>query len=131
MSTARDICTKAVRRLIPAIGQDLSADEATVVLDALNKMMSSWAAKGVDVNHYPLDLESPFPLEEMHEQGVIALLAMRIAGDFGITDAALPSGVVRDADEGWTGLQAAYIRPGKVRFDGGLARMPSQRLLEG
>lgn len=131
MSTARDICTKAVRRLIPAVGQDLSADEAGIVLDALNKMMSAWAVNGVDVNHYTMELETPFPLEEMFEQGVIALLAMRVAGDFGVTDDAIPSGVVRDADEGWSALQATYIQPGKVRFDGGLARMPSQRLLEG
>ena len=131
MSTARDICTRAVRRLVPDVGQDLSADEAKVVLDALNKMMSAWAANGVDVNHYPLDLESPFPLDEMFEQGTIALLAMRIAGDFGVVDTAIPAGVVRDADEGWAALQAAYIRPGRVRFDRGLTRMSSQRILEG
>ncbi len=59
-----------------------------------------------------------------HDAAVSALLAMRLAEDFGSEPGAV---LVRDARDGWTVIQADYIVPATNAFDRGLSSMPSQR----
>ena len=85
---------------------------------ALNRMMHSWKAKGVDVNHYTLEGSDDFPLGEEHEQGVIALLALRLSAPYGL---ALHEAAMRDAEAGWRALQAEFMQSARPRgVDAGL-----------
>jgi len=59
-----------------------------------------------------------------HDAAVAALLAMRLAEDFGREPSAV---LVRDARDGWTVIQADFIVPATNAFDRGLSSMPSQR----
>lgn len=53
MATARDIVTRALRRLaiIDSVGVSASAEDVSDGLDALNEMIDGWALQGVDVKH--------------------------------------------------------------------------------
>lgn len=62
-----------------------------------------------------------------YESAVVALLAVRLADDFGSDPSAV---VMSDANNGWIDIQAAYIVPAANPFDRALTRMPSQRYLE-
>lgn len=59
-----------------------------------------------------------------HESAIIAMLAVRIADEFGREPGSV---LVRDARNGWLALQADYIIPAANTFDSGLTKMPSQR----
>lgn len=59
------------------------------------------------------------------ESGIHALLAVRLAGDFGRDPR--PQ-TYRDAENGWTALCSAFVRPPTADvFDSALRRMPSNR----
>jgi hypothetical protein len=62
------------------------------------------------------------PVPVKYEGAVVALLAMRIKGDMGIS---LPPDVYadlkRDADDGWNGILAGYLPDRKARFDRNIA----------
>ena len=113
MSTAPEIVTKALRRLgVIDSAQSPAADDMRDGSDALDVMIASWASHGVDVT---LDI----PLGAKFEQAIIAMLAMRLADDYG----SQPGPVVqRDAESGWRMLQAAYITAPDATFDPALIR---------
>jgi hypothetical protein len=56
------------------------------------------------------------------EEGLVALLAMRLKGDMGIS---LPSDIYADlktdAEDGWNGILAGYLPDRKARFDRSIA----------
>lgn len=59
MATVRDIITRSIYRLrIKAIGESISASEASTGLDALNDMVYAWSRNGVDVLHQGWTLDS-------------------------------------------------------------------------
>lgn len=62
----------------------------------------------------------PMPVE--HEQGLVAMLALRLKGDMGIS---LPADqyadLKDDAAEGWAGILASYTPDRKSRFDRNIA----------
>ncbi len=119
MATAQEIVTRAFKRLnIIRPNANPSATQAQYGLDALNEMIDSWAAFGVDVT---LDI----PLAVRHERGIVALLAVRLSGDYGIDPK--PS-IVIDAKNGWTGIQAAYIVAPVADFDAALKVLPSNSI---
>lgn len=61
MSTARDICDSALRRLrVVAAGETMSAEDAQHTLRTLNAMMHGWAALGVNCAHQDFALNSTF-----------------------------------------------------------------------
>lgn len=62
---------------------------------------------------------TPIPFPVRHERGVVALLAVRLAGDLGYPDA--PPRVVADADDGWYALLADYITTPNAVYDAALA----------
>lgn len=61
MTTARDICSRALRRLkVIDATEEASADDAALALGELNDMLHSWAASGVDVQHSDFALSDAF-----------------------------------------------------------------------
>ena len=59
-----------------------------------------------------------------HEGAIVALLAVRLAADYGHEPSPL---VLRDADNGWTGLLSRFVLPPKATFDAALINLPSRR----
>lgn len=118
MSSSAQIVSRALRRLkITASGEDPSAQEAADGLAALNAMIAGWEADGVKVS-------GDVPLDARFEEGVVAMLAVRLAPDYG---AEVSAGVLRDAENGWARLQAAFTHVPLAQFDSALRNMPSQR----
>lgn len=58
-----------------------------------------------------------------HLGGIAALLAVRMAADFGMTP---PDVVVHDAQTGWAALLSDFIKIPDATFDAGLTRLPSR-----
>lgn len=59
-----------------------------------------------------------------HIQGIIAMLAVRVAPDYGV---AVPDVVARDAELGWRAILADYVRPPAATFDAMLTLTRSRR----
>lgn len=118
MSSSNDIVKRALKRLgVLAPGEDMDAADGADGNAALNAMIASWQNDGVDVS-------SDVPLPSRHEEGIVALLAVRLAPDYGKVP---PAQVLSDAEKGWDSLLAEYIRPPDAQFDTALLNMPSQR----
>ena len=109
MTTMADMVTLALKRL-RVINPRKVPDAAAAAegLSALNAMMHSWKGQAVDIDHVDLEASDDFPLGEEHVQGVAALLAIRLAGDYGVQ---IDQGIVRDAEMGWSALEAEFIDP--------------------
>lgn len=102
MATTGEVATKALKRLaIISPGETPSAAELSDATDALNAMIASWTAKGLS--------NDTLPLSSAHEAGVIAMLAVRIAEDYGKTPGPV---LARDAEAGWKALQGAFFMVG-------------------
>jgi hypothetical protein len=54
------------------------------------------------------------PLDSRFEQGVVAMLAVRICEEYGKTPGSI---LMRDAADGWNKLQAAFIATPEALFD--------------
>jgi hypothetical protein len=107
MATATDIVTRALKRLrVTGVGESPSAAQVQSGTDALNAMIASWEAEGLSGD--------VLPLNSRFEQGIIAMLAVRLAGDYGKSPDAV---LVRDADNGWSALQAAFFAVPQSTFD--------------
>lgn len=95
MSTATEIATKALKRInVIGAGETPAAPDLADSIDALNAMIASWEADGLSGDTLPLD--------KRFEQGIIALLAVRLAEDFGKSPGPV---LMRDAANGWAALQ--------------------------
>lgn len=117
MSSSAQIVTRALKRLsLVEPGESPSAADAEDGLAALNAMLAGWAADGINVS-------PDVPLPAKHEEGVIALLAVRLASDYGREPSAI---VYADAERGRTRLQSDYISAPLATFDCALTGMPSQ-----
>jgi hypothetical protein len=115
MSSSAQIVTRALKRLgLVEPGESPAAADAEDGLAALNAMLAGWAADGMNVS-------PDVPLPAKHEEGVTALLAVRLAPDYNRTPNAL---VFADAEKGMQRLQADYISAPLAAFDLAL-RMPS------
>ena len=122
MATAEDIITGALSRLaILRIGGVPSAAQSRSGLQALNAMVNAWYADGVQ-----LDLSVPFPVQ--HEEGIVAMLALKLAPSYGEA-AIVPPTLAKDARDGWQRLLAEYIFAPNAIVDSALRNLPSQRLL--
>lgn len=117
MATATEIVTKALKRINVISGSEVpDASDMSDGKDALNAMIASWDAEGLSGDTLPLD--------KRYEQGIIAMLAVRMAEDFGKQVGPV---LARDAENGWRALQAAFITPATPTFDYALTRTPSRR----
>lgn len=112
MTTMNDIVSGALKRL-RVMNPRKSPDGISAVegLTALNEMMHSWKGLGVDTDHETLEGSDDFPLDEEHVQGTKALLSVRLAGDYGLE---VNAGIVRDAEQGWSALQAEFVEAAPV-----------------
>ncbi|MBX9587907.1 MAG: hypothetical protein K2X43_01290 [Hyphomonadaceae bacterium] len=103
---------------IPANTRILSVDSATQV--TLNQnATASGSAVSLAV--------TPIPFEAKFEQGVIALLAMRLA----MSAEDIPPWVAQDARDGWNALQANFMPVPKATFDPALVytTVPRRQIL--
>lgn len=124
-TTARTIVEGALKHLDRFNAGETSANvDADFCLEILNDMMWSWAGRGVDVSHYEMALETPFPLDDKHIRGVKGLLALEICNAYGMEP---PTVVQTIARQGWQVLYADYALPSEASFDTGLTHTPSRR----
>lgn len=128
--TMNNILIAALKRvdILDNIETAASASDGQYALDTLNRMMHGWKSMGVDVNHSTLASTGTFPLDEKHEDGVIALLAKRMATDYGIE---ISPDLRKEANDAWIALQADYKVIEKMKVDDSLAFTPSQRRWDG
>lgn len=110
MATATEISTRALRRLkVVETDASPSATDVVSATEALTALINSWEADGLTGDILPLDAR--------FEQGVVAMLAVRLAEEFGKTPGAV---LVRDAETGKRQLEAAFITVPTSCFEQGL-----------
>jgi hypothetical protein len=120
MSSSAQIVTRALKRLgLVEAGETPAAADAEDGLAALNAMLAGWEADGINVS-------PDVPLPAKHEEGVTALLAVRLAPDYNRTPNPL---VFSDAEKGMERLYADYISAPLASFDCALRGMPSVGLI--
>lgn len=107
MATTTQIVTRALRRLqvIPSGGTP-SAEDLADGTEALTAMVNSWEAEGLSGDVLPLDAR--------FEQGVVAMLAKRLAPEFGVQ---VDPDLRQDAADGWSQISAAFFPVPHSRFD--------------
>lgn len=110
MATLTEIVTRAFRRLgvFDAL-QAPSAEDMAAGKQALEAMVNAWEAEGLSGDVLPLDAR--------FEQAVVAMLALRLAEEYGRAPGQV---LVNDARAGWQALQAAYTPVPESRFDAAL-----------
>lgn len=118
MSTVLDIVSRALRELnLVGAGDDPDSGLAAKTLDTLNGMGQGWEADGIHAGWPVCTLSDDFPLEPKHEEGVVYLLARRVAGGRG-QQLTIPQAAM--AETGYSRLVADYKTVENLRFDGGL-----------
>lgn len=126
MTTVRQICIDALGELqyFPA-NEDPAAADIEEARKRLNRMLNGWKADGVDVGlTADLELTDDFPMNDEHEEGIVALLAKRVAPAFSVT--ASQETQARALD-GWQRILATYVATPTADFDKALTRLPSRR----
>lgn len=84
MATARDLVERAYRKIgVVATDEAMTADQASVGMDALNMMMHGLVLEGIDTGYSDLQLADQFSLDARFDEGIVYMLASRIAPDFG------------------------------------------------
>jgi hypothetical protein len=107
MSTATEISTKALKRInVIASDETPSAADVSDGTDALNAMIASWEAEGLTGDVLPLD--------GRFEKAVTDLLAVQLCDFYGKQPSAI---LMRDADRGWSQIQAAFLATPEASFD--------------
>lgn len=125
MTTARDVVAGALR-LIGALaaGETPDAPEAADGLDALNRMMHGWKARGVDLAHTDLALSDTVSLADEYREGLEHLLAVRLAPEY---ERPASPDLLRLGEEAWRAIQLAFTAPVDLTVETGLLRMPGAR----
>ena len=99
MADATQIVTYALRRLnVIGAGESPSSQEETDATYTLNAMIQAWEADNLSGDTLPLDAR--------FEQGLTALLAVRLAEDYGVTPGPV---LIRDAKRGQQQIDAAFF----------------------
>jgi len=100
VSANSEIITSALRALrIVAEGESATAAQAADALVVLNQMMESWSV-GETALHYfaQTDVSGECPIPQWAERGVIAMLAIELAADYG---AEITPALVKRAEDGY------------------------------
>lgn len=110
MATTSQLVTRALRRLdvIPAGGTP-SAEDVADGTEALTAMINAWNAEGLT--------GAALPIDDRFEQAVVAMLAVRLAEEYGKEPSAV---LVRDAETGWNQISSAFFAVPASRFEAGL-----------
>lgn len=107
MATQTQICERALKRIgIIQAGASASAVDIEDAGEALGAMIESWNAEGLSGNTLPFD--------GRFEHGIVAMLAVRLAEDYGVSVGQV---LARDADNAWKAIQAAYFVVPKSTFE--------------
>lgn len=115
MSTPKEVSAKALRRLgLYPPEADIPSPDLASATEALYRLIASWETHGVTVSP-----DVPLPLR--HETGIIALLAVHVAPEYGASATITPQ-IQKEASDGWIGLQAAYIMAPNAKFDSAIIR---------
>ena len=124
----QDIVDGALRKLSVLSREEQASGplgDQTVV--SYNEMLHGWRKKSVDVNHSTQTITDTFQLDDMHVEGVKALLAVKIAPDHQESNSADMPAIRREANDGWHGLIADYWVIDEMQVDTALQYLPSQR----
>lgn len=122
MATSTQIITRALRRLsILPPGGTAAAYQLTHGLDELNDMLDSFAADGVNI-------DPSVPIPAQFRAALIAKLALRLSSSYGEAAVVSPL-LMKEADDGWKALQAAYVFAPNASFDIAIRRAPFQHIL--
>lgn len=110
MATATEIASRALKRLgvVDALHSPSAADSAYAI-EALNAMIEAWEAEGLSGD--------TLPLHSRFEAGIIAMLAERLAEDYGISPGPI---LLRDAERGRQQIEAAFFVVPESRFESSL-----------
>lgn len=120
MTTTAQIVERAYRKVgIVAHDDAMTADQGAGGVYALNAMMHGWGAFGITYEHTDLSLTDTFPMPDKWHEGVVYMLAQRLAPDFGM--------IGPDADRWFRALQAGYSEIEPMTFDAALTNTPTQR----
>ena len=83
MSTSRDLVERAFRKIgVVATDEAMTADQASVGMEALNAMMHALVLEGIDAGYTDLQLADQFSLDARYDESIVYLLANRLAPDF-------------------------------------------------
>jgi hypothetical protein len=110
MATATEIATRALKRLaVIGAGETPAAADVADMTTALNAMIASWEAEGLSGDVLPLDAR--------FEKAVVDMLAVDQAETYGKQPGPI---LMRDAANGWTQIQSAFIGVPNSTFDNAL-----------
>lgn len=124
-TTANDIIELALRRIkIVSRDEAMQADDAAHALKVMNMMMHGWDGRGANINHSDYTFASPVQIQKRLQDGLVHLLAVRLAPDFSVPT---PSADGFDYRSWWESVLAAGLDLTPVAFDTGLSSLPSQR----
>lgn len=125
-TVVRDIIVGALKRLGAFdAASEPSAEDVADGLTAFNDMVTAWPADGLHTGVGEMILGQPLPFDDMHREGLKALLAVRLAPDY---EMQVSERLARDARDGWGRLQSDFLILQNMRVDDGLRYMPSQRV---
>lgn len=113
MATANDIAVKALRRLgLINAGESAAAADIALCADALSSLIASWDNLGF--------VGETLPIAARFEHGLVAMLAVRVAEDFGVSPGPI---LRRDASDGEDSLLAAFVPVRAASVDNALIAM--------
>lgn len=120
LATTSYIIGRALSRIaVLRIGKTATAIQAQDGLNAVNEMLLGLQADGIYIS--PL-----IPIPDKHTPGLIAMLAIKLAPDYGIEPSPL---LIQEAKDGMKALLAAYVYAPDAQFDPAVRNLPSQRLM--
>ena len=132
--TVSDCCTRALKRLfIIQGGESASAEDAESARAAFEGIVNGWLADGLSVTDSAgtaivvadYTLASTFPIAEQHFEGVAAMLAVSLAGDFQVEPT---RDVQRDAMRGEQRIYADFMPSMLTKIDRALNRLDNSLL---
>jgi hypothetical protein len=121
MATVNDIVTRAYRKIgVVATDEAMTADQAAIGEDALNMMMHALVLDGIDTGWNDAVLTDQFAMEPAFHEGLVYMLASRLAPDF--------SAPAFDESAFRIKIAAAYLIIPDAQIDGMLTRRTRWRV---
>lgn len=105
-------------------GSGIQPNTTIKSIDSPTKVTLSKAATNTDSVTLTF---TALPFDASLEAGVVAMLAVRLAEDYGKTPGPV---LARDAERGERQLEAAFLHVPKAKFDAALTHTPSQRRVD-
>ena len=117
-TTARTLVTGALKKIIIVHpGRSPSADEMSDGVRSLNVMLHGWETDGIKLGFADIGVDDDIPLADRFIRGVMYLLAIDIASDYGTE---VSPEVAINAAQSKTAIQTAFTEIPKLEMDTGL-----------